>query len=89
VIPTRGGGDDQKFAHDTASSDGSWSTGNTGTAGKFYGKVRKTTRCKKDSSPTHSRDSLRARSVRLPWPGWMKFLPIQSQMPVPLRGFSA
>ena len=51
-IGTRGGGDDQKFASDTASSDGSWSTGNTGTPGKFYAKVRKTTMCKKDSSPT-------------------------------------
>ena len=51
-IGTRGGGDDQRFASDTASSDGSWSTGNTGTAGRFYAKVRATTKCKGDTSPT-------------------------------------
>jgi hypothetical protein len=51
-VGTRGGGDDIKFASDTASSDGSWSTGNTGTPGKFYAKVRRTSLCKKDSSPT-------------------------------------
>jgi hypothetical protein len=51
-IGTRGGGDDIKFASDTASSDGSWSTGTTGTAGKFYAKVKATTRCQGDTSPT-------------------------------------
>jgi hypothetical protein len=48
----RGGGDDKKFATDTAESDGSWNTGNTGTEGKFYAKVRATTQCKGDTSPT-------------------------------------
>jgi hypothetical protein len=51
-VGTRGGGDDQKFASDTASSDGSWSTGNTGTPGKFYARVNATTKCKADTSPT-------------------------------------
>jgi hypothetical protein len=51
-VGTRGGGDDMSFASDTASSDGSWSTGNTGTPGKFYAKVKRTSQCKKDSSPT-------------------------------------
>jgi hypothetical protein len=52
---TRGGGDDTKFASDTASLSGDdyeWSTGNTGTAGKFYAVVRHITGCKGDSSPT-------------------------------------
>jgi hypothetical protein len=51
-IGTRGGGDDQNFASDTADADGSWNTGNTGTPGKFYAKVRANTRCKGDTSPT-------------------------------------
>jgi hypothetical protein len=51
-IGTRGGGDDDNFASDNASSDGSWSTGTTGVAGKFYARVRTTTMCKKDTSPT-------------------------------------
>jgi hypothetical protein len=51
-IGTRGGGDDMKFASDTASSDGSWSTGNTGTPGRFYAKIKRTTKCKGDTSPT-------------------------------------
>jgi hypothetical protein len=51
-IGTRGGGDDIRFASDTASPDGSWSTGTTGTPGKFYSKVRATLRCKGDTSPT-------------------------------------
>jgi hypothetical protein len=51
-IGTRGGGDDRRFASDTASADGSWSTGTTGTPGKFYSKVRATTKCKGDTSPT-------------------------------------
>ncbi len=48
----RGGDDDVKFASDTTGSDGSWSTGNTGTEGKFYAKVRKTATCSVDFSPT-------------------------------------
>ncbi len=48
----RGGGDDVKFASDTTGSDGAWSTGNTGTEGKFYAKVRKTATCGVDFSPT-------------------------------------
>jgi len=51
-VGTRGGGDDQVFASDTASSDGSWNTGNTGTAGKFYAKVKKTATCQGDTSKT-------------------------------------
>ncbi|KAA1418741.1 hypothetical protein F0U44_09620 [Nocardioides humilatus] len=51
-IGTRGGGDDQHFAMDTTDDDGDWSTGNTGTAGKFYAKVKRTALCKKDLSPT-------------------------------------
>lgn len=51
----RGGGDDVQFASDTASLSGAayrWSTGNTGTEGVFYAKVRRTARCKADSSPS-------------------------------------
>ncbi len=48
----RGGGDDKRFATDTAGADGSWSTGNTGTAGRFYSKVKATADCKRDTSPT-------------------------------------
>lgn len=51
----RGGGNDVRFASDTASlSAGAyrWSTGNTGTEGKFYAKVRRTAKCKADSSPS-------------------------------------
>jgi hypothetical protein len=51
-IGSRGGGDDIKFASDNASSDGSWSTGNTGTPGKFYAKVKRTAKCQRDTSPT-------------------------------------
>ena len=40
-IGTRGGGDDIRFANDTSDSDGDWNTGNTGTEGKFYAKVKK------------------------------------------------
>ena len=52
VVGTRGGGDDIRFAMDTSGDDGSWNTGNTGTPGKFYAKVKKTTFCKADFSPT-------------------------------------
>lgn len=51
-VGARGGGNDQSFASDTADADGSWNTGNTGTPGRFYAKVKKTTRCKGDTSPT-------------------------------------
>ena len=51
-IGTRGGGDDQSFASDTADADGSWNTGNTGTPGRFYAKVRANAQCKGDTSPT-------------------------------------
>jgi hypothetical protein len=55
-VGKRGGGDDVKFASDTVSIDdegvGQWSTGNTGTEGKFYAKVRRTSLCKVDLSPT-------------------------------------
>jgi hypothetical protein len=51
----RGGGDDVKFASDTSEIQngvGTWSTGNTGTEGKFYAKVRRTATCLPDFSPT-------------------------------------
>ncbi len=54
-IGARGGGNDVRFAMDTSELDGGvgeWSTGNTGTEGKFYAKVRKNSHCKGDSSPT-------------------------------------
>ena len=51
-IGTRGGGDDVRFASDTAGPDGQWSTGNTGTPGRFYAVVRATPGCKGDKSPT-------------------------------------
>lgn len=54
-IGTRGGGDDIKFASDTTelvNGVGVWSTGNTGTPGKFYAKVRRTALCRADTSPT-------------------------------------
>ena len=43
------------FATDTSGKQGNkyvWSTGNTGTEGRFYAKVRKTALCRADSSPT-------------------------------------
>jgi hypothetical protein len=51
----RGGGDDVRFATDTASLEGGvyrWSTGNTGTEGRFYARVRHITGCTADTSPT-------------------------------------
>lgn len=51
-VGTRGGGDDKRFASDTADADGSWNTGNTGTPGRFYAKIRATALCKGDTSPT-------------------------------------
>jgi hypothetical protein len=51
-VGTRGGGDDIRFAMDTSDSDGDWNTGNTGTEGKFYAKVKKNASCQGDLSPT-------------------------------------
>jgi hypothetical protein len=51
-VGARGGGNDIRFASDTADSDGSWNTGNTGTEGRFYAKVKKTATCSRDLSPT-------------------------------------
>lgn len=54
-IGTRGGGDDVRFASDTASLNGTryeWSTGNTGTPGRFYARVRHIDGCQADTSPT-------------------------------------
>ncbi len=54
-VGARGGGNDIRFASDTASLNGgvyAWSTGNTGTAGKFYAVVKAKTGCKGDKSPT-------------------------------------
>jgi hypothetical protein len=51
----RGGGNDVRFASDTASKSGTvyrWSTGNTGTEGKFYAKVSHIPGCKADTSRT-------------------------------------
>jgi hypothetical protein len=51
----RGGGDDIRFASDTASLEGgvyAWSTGNTGTEGRFYARVRHITGCRADTSDT-------------------------------------
>ena len=51
----RGGGDDVRVASDRASLSGGvyrWSTGNTGTEGRFYAKVRHIDGCKGDTSPT-------------------------------------
>jgi hypothetical protein len=51
----RGGDDDEKFASDTAGLSGDryrWETGNTGTPGRFYSKVRRTEKCKGDTSKT-------------------------------------
>lgn len=44
-----GGGDDERFASDTTDLSGGkyvWSTGNTGTEGRFYAKLRATPDCK-------------------------------------------
>ena len=51
-VGARGGGNDIQFANDTTDDDGEWNTGNTGTEGKFYAKVKKTSLCKADFSPT-------------------------------------
>ena len=52
---SRGGGDDKRFARDTTDLQGGkyvWSTGNTGTEGRFYAKVKATADCRGDASPT-------------------------------------
>jgi hypothetical protein len=54
-VGARGGGDDIRFAMDTAGLQGdvyTWSTGTTGTAGRFYAKVKPIQGCKGDTSPT-------------------------------------
>ncbi len=51
-VGARGGGNDVRFASDTTDDDGDWNTGNTGTEGKFYAKIKKTAQCKADLSPT-------------------------------------
>jgi hypothetical protein len=54
-IGTRGGGDDVRFAMDTAGLQGNvytWSTGTTGTPGRFYARVKPIDGCKGDTSPT-------------------------------------
>ncbi len=51
-VGVRGGGNDISFASDTTDSDGDWNTGNTGTEGKFYAKVKRNLQCKGDLSPT-------------------------------------
>lgn len=51
----RGGGDDVPFASDITSLQGGvyrWSTGNTGTEGRFYARVRHIPGCRGDTSPT-------------------------------------
>jgi hypothetical protein len=52
---TRGGGDDERFAMDVTDRQNGvwvWSTGNTGTEGRFYAKVKKKPGCKRDTSRT-------------------------------------
>jgi hypothetical protein len=54
-IGPRGGGNDIRFASDTADLQGGvykWSTGNTGTPGRFYAKVTKNANCKGAFSAT-------------------------------------
>ena len=51
----RGGGDDKRFASDTTDLQGQkyvWSTGNTGTEGRFYAAVPAKAGCRRDVSPT-------------------------------------
>jgi hypothetical protein len=50
----RGGGDDVRFASDTTDLSGgayTWSTGNTGTEGRFYAKLKATPDCQGAVSP--------------------------------------
>lgn len=51
----RGGGDDERFASDTTDQQGArwtWSTGNTGTEGRFYARVKATPGCRSAVSRT-------------------------------------
>jgi hypothetical protein len=51
---SKGGGDDSLFASDITELQngvGVWNTGNLGTEGRFYARVKKTDRCKRDDSP--------------------------------------
>jgi hypothetical protein len=54
-VGARGGGDDIRFGMDTADLEGdvyAWSTGTTGTPGRFYAKVKPIQGCAGDTSPT-------------------------------------
>jgi hypothetical protein len=54
-IGPRGGGDDIRFGMDTAGLQGgvyTWSTGTTGTPGRFYARVKPIDGCEGDTSPT-------------------------------------
>ena len=54
-VGTRGGGDDIRFGMDTAGLQGdvyTWSTGTTGTPGRFYARVKPIQGCEGDTSPT-------------------------------------
>jgi hypothetical protein len=54
-VGTRGGGDDIRFGMDTAERQGAvyaWSTGTTGTPGRFYARVKPIQGCAGDTSPT-------------------------------------
>jgi hypothetical protein len=54
-IGPRGGGNDIRFASDTTELQNGayrWSTGNTGTAGRFYAKVFKNANCRGATSAT-------------------------------------
>jgi hypothetical protein len=51
----KGGADDSLFATDTTSLQNGkwvWNTGNLGTEGRFYAKVKRTALCKRAISPT-------------------------------------
>src|SRR5262245_4080026 len=56
-VGARGGGNDTRLASDTTELSGGvgeWSTGNTGTTGRFYAKVRPSSQCRGDTSRTIS-----------------------------------
>lgn len=51
----KGGADDSLFATDTTGLQNgkwTWNTGNLGTEGRFYSKVKRTPKCKRAISPT-------------------------------------
>ncbi len=61
VLGAKGGEDDVRFASDTTQASGGvgvWSTGNTGVEGRFYAKVRRTSRCAADVSRVIRADSI-------------------------------